>query len=87
MIWITRGEITNSDYQSCEKINNSEITPEDVFLRRRELLKAAGLSLGATTAAMVPGVGFTASEGASGQKIDNLTELSLIHISEPTRPY
>ncbi len=60
--------------KAAKKINNSEITPEDVFLRRRELLKAAGLSLGATTAAMVPGVGLTASEGAEGQKIDNLTE-------------
>jgi len=56
------------------KIKSSEITPEDVFLKRRELLQAAGLALGATTAGMVPGAGLAAEDGEpTGEKIDGVT--------------
>ena len=41
--------------KKSEKITSSEITPEDVFNRRREFLSAAGLAIGATTAGMLPG--------------------------------
>lgn len=41
--------------KTAEKIKSSEITPEDVFHRRREFLAAAGLALGATTAGMWSG--------------------------------
>ncbi len=41
--------------KTADKIPSSEITPEDVFNRRREFLAAAGLALGATTANMLPG--------------------------------
>ncbi len=41
--------------KNVQTIRSSEITPEDVFLRRREFLAAAGLALGATTAGMLPG--------------------------------
>lgn len=37
--------------KSKHRIRSSEITPEDVFLRRREFLAAAGLAIGGTTAA------------------------------------
>ena len=56
------------------KINSSEITSEDVFLRRRELLQAAGLALGATTASMVPAVGLTADDNEpTGKVIEGVT--------------
>lgn len=41
--------------KSNAKIKSSEITPEDVFLRRREFLAAAGLAIGGTAAGMLPG--------------------------------
>ncbi len=60
--------------KAANKIRSSEITSEDVFLKRRELLQAAGLALGATTAAMLPGAGIAASgDGPEGQKLDGVT--------------
>lgn len=55
------------------RIKNSEITSEDVFLRRRELLQAAGLALGATTAGMLPGTAAVAADEASGEMLEGVT--------------
>ncbi len=41
--------------KTSSKIKSSEITPEDVFLRRREFLAAAGLAVGATSMGMFSG--------------------------------
>lgn len=60
--------------KSAKKIKSSEITPEEVFLKRRELLQAAGLALGATTASMLPVNAVAASgEDPEGRKLDGVT--------------
>lgn len=59
-------QMKKSRYQS-RNIKSSEITPENVFLRRREFLAAAGLAIGAT--GVLPNF-----VGASESPFDNLSK-------------
>jgi sulfoxide reductase catalytic subunit YedY len=56
-------KMKKSLYKS-QKIKSSEITPEDIFIRRREFLAAAGLAIGGT--GFLPGM-----VGAATTAIDN----------------